>query len=117
MRTPAANRAHLEVELVIDQFAVVEAPGFVLLVGLLAAHVGNLTAVAGIVRKNSRPPSAPWRRRASRERIGARGLFRQQESWIIMPADLAMAAMSLASNSHARERAVPPAISGAADDH
>jgi hypothetical protein len=41
-----SESAQFEVKLVVDQLAVVEAPRLVLLVGLVAAHVGNLSAVA-----------------------------------------------------------------------
>ena len=40
--------AQLEVHLVVDHLAVVEAPGFVLLVRLVAGHVGHLAAVPGV---------------------------------------------------------------------
>ncbi len=48
MRTPAANFAQLEIQLVVDQLAVEEAPGLVPLVGLLACNVAHLPAMAGI---------------------------------------------------------------------
>ena len=102
-------------ELVVDQLAIVEAPGLVLLVGFVVAHVGHLAPMAGVAHEEQVACLQRLGRAAQASQYaGTRGFFCQQHGRLHR--------FGLGNGGHvvgielaSRKGAVPAAIVGRVD--